>query len=185
MTACIIEYKIPNLGDEFKAFQDLSIYGTEEEPLFVGAEVRRMLRIPAIDYDDYEEGEDYIICQCANVDGVFRDDDQNMFTEDGLYHIITKSQSDMGKAFRKFVKIAVRGLRLNGKAKMQDSVTQLQNEIKEKDKKILHLETVCKCQKENFDILAKYHGYEMVFQDDLDRMQEEMIAMSELERVVR
>lgn len=98
-----------------RGFEDFSIrvYGTVEDPLFLGTKVQEKLKLSKINYNRFTLGKDYIVLAAPNLEGHMRE--QNMFTEHGLYHIIFKSRTSAGEKFREYVTNILRDIRLSRK----------------------------------------------------------------------
>lgn len=119
---------------------------------------------------DYDEHEDFVkvINQCS--DGGKRE--QIMFTEQGLYHVVSRSNSDIGKKFRRFVTVVMRELRLRGQVTLTDAlqkleqlegkVKRLDNQLEEEHEKLLY------CEKEKH----KFWQQSMDQKFDLERLKQ-------------
>lgn len=141
----IIEYTPSNtLIAEFPEFRKITIYGTAEEPLFPLAQVQEFLEIGQIRVDrgDYEAGEDFIKIKCPGRDG-HHEYNQYLLTEDGLYRVLYKSNSQVGKKFRRFAKVVMRELRLRGHVTLDgalEKLKELEIELAERDNKIAQMD---------------------------------------------
>lgn len=114
------------LCSEFPEFGKLlEIYGSSDSPLFTVQQVQDILGIDRIRLDagDYDIGEDYIKMVCIAKDG--RKREQNVLTEQGLYNVIFRSRTDLGKKFRRFVTIVLKELRTVGQVTLSDALEKL------------------------------------------------------------
>ena len=78
-----------------------------------------------------------------------------MFTEEGLYNIMTKSRTVVGRKFRKFITVVIQELRLHGHVTLTDALGKLQTELASKDKYINVLDKECEDLKEKSDMLSE------------------------------
>lgn len=146
----LVQYS-PNdeLCKAFPEFTKIRIYGTKDEPLFLGVDIQKMLDLKMFHYErDYDLEDDYIKIK-EEIGGQYRE--VNAFTEDGLYNVIARSRTPLGKRFRKFVKIILKELRLKGEVTLPTALEKLQtylalekskNEILENENKMLDAQLV-------------------------------------------
>jgi prophage antirepressor-like protein len=136
----IIEYTPSNtLAQAFPEFTQITVYGTEEEPLFPVHQVQEFLGTAQIRLDKggYELGEDYIQIECETANGVTRL--QNLLTEDGLYRVLFRTDTSVSKKFRRFTKVVMRELRLRGRVTLDGALEKLQEleaTIKQRDEQL-------------------------------------------------
>lgn len=106
----IIEYtQSIELVNAFPEFAELTVYGTSEDPLFKSSQVKIMLGIGNIRFQELERGDEYVRLK-IKTGGQIRE--VNFLTEQGLYTVIHKSRTILGKKFRKFLKIVFKEIRL-------------------------------------------------------------------------
>jgi prophage antirepressor-like protein len=122
----LIEYtQSEALKQQFPEFQKLEIYGTEEDPLFVGTHIQDLLCLTKINYTrDLQENKDYVKTLCKNKDGAERE--QNLFTERGLYCMMFKSHTEVAERFKDFVTIVLKELRMRGQVMLKTALSKLQ-----------------------------------------------------------
>jgi len=88
----------------------IRVYGTVEDPLFVGVDVQNVLGLKLINYKrQFITGNDYIKLSIHH-GGQSRE--LNMFTEHGIYQIIYRTRSDVGERFRNYVTETLKNIRL-------------------------------------------------------------------------
>lgn len=100
----------------YPEFADVRIFGTDDEPLFLGSDVAKTLKIKQFNYArdfeiklDYKKIETHIGTKIQKI---------NAFTEQGLYHVVFRSRSPIGRNFRKFVTLVLKEMRQNHRQKM-------------------------------------------------------------------
>jgi prophage antirepressor-like protein len=113
------------LAKEFPEFNKLDIYGTTENPLIATQQFQDLLGLDRLRLDkgEYDYGEDYIQMKCKGKDGKFRE--QNMLTEKGLYTVLARSHTELGKKFMRFVLVVMRELRTKGQVELEDALKKL------------------------------------------------------------
>ena len=160
-----------NLIKEFPEFKDLELYGTEEHPLVPIKQVQKLLDCPHIrlDRDDYELGEDYVNIKAVARDGKSRE--QHMLTEQGLYTVLARSKTDLGKKFRRFITVVMRELRLKGQVDLETALNKLTAYERQMDNQHQLMQ---KYQKESERYYLKYNQMWMenaVLKDRLENRQ--------------
>lgn len=183
----IVEYtKSKMLSEQFPEFTGLTIYGKPDDPLFMGTQIRDLLDMSHINYaTEYDEGVDFVKMK-VHSGGQMRE--QNMFTEQGLYNIIFRSRTELGKKFRKFVTIVLRELRTKGHVTLNMALAKLKLELEAKDKTNQVLENECDKQREinklherdYEEIRAKYYNkchQTSLVEKNTHRLHEEITAL--------
>jgi prophage antirepressor-like protein len=139
MTDLIAYTPSAKLAEEFPEFTQITIYGDQENPLFPLGQVQEFLGTGQIRLDrgDYALGVDYIKALCNRKDG--RADEQNLLTEEGLYHVLFRTKTPVSRKFRHFTKIVMKELRLRGQVTLDSALEKLKWEIEDRDQKITDL----------------------------------------------
>jgi prophage antirepressor-like protein len=139
-TQLITFAKSDQLLSEFKEFEELRVYGTPFDPLFIGVDVQAMLGLKDEFrfHRDFEESVDYIKIKIVSSDNRVRE--VNAFTEQGLYRVIFSSMTDLGKKFRKFVSIVLHELRINKAVTLETALDKLQTDYNKNRTYIKNLE---------------------------------------------
>jgi len=107
-------------------FSSIQIHGTYLEPLFLIADIRILLKTRIRPDKTCEEGTDYIriLARCA--DGGIRE--QLALTEQGLYTVLARNNSAIGRRFRAFITTTIKEMRLRGCPsldKVLDDISQM------------------------------------------------------------
>jgi prophage antirepressor-like protein len=92
-------------------FEDFNVrvYGTVEDPLFVGKDIVDLLGIRMIHYNKFQLDKDYTKGKIFT-GGQMRE--VHMFTEHGLYKIIYRARCDAAERFREYVTSVLKIIRL-------------------------------------------------------------------------
>lgn len=96
---------------DYPCFQDVKIYGTADEPLFLGTQLSKLLSITDFNFAiDHELNTDYtsIAMECEGKRYTLM-----AFTDIGVYNVIFKNPSPMADRFRIFIKRVIEEYRLN------------------------------------------------------------------------
>jgi len=145
MTDLIKYTKSDELNKVFPEFSEMTVYGSVEEPLFPGSQVKDLVGITRIHYEDLDLGDDYIKTK-IQTGGQMRE--VHMLTEQGLYTLVSRSRTDLGQKFRRFVKVVLKELRLRGQVTLTDALGKLQQELDKKQQFIAVLDTECERMRE-------------------------------------
>jgi len=99
---------------------ELNMYGTLEEPLFLAVEVAKL-----IDYSVGNTGQmlntvDPDEKQTLTMQRSGQNRDMWFLTESGLYEVLMQSRKPVARRFKRAVKSVLKGLRLSGKADLED-----------------------------------------------------------------
>jgi prophage antirepressor-like protein len=149
----------------FPEFSSLVVYGTIDDPLFPCQQVLDMLQITKIHFTrEFDEGDDYVKLAVTAKDGKLRE--QNMLTEQGLYNAISRNRGEIGRKFRKFIKVVLRELRLRGQVTLTDALGKLQRELHQKERYIRVLDDECE----------RMHEKEVLRDNEIEEMRERLAA---------
>src|ERR1700744_2989941 len=104
---------INELAQELFENNDVRIFGTVEEPLFVANDIGNILEIKNIrttikDFDDTEKA-------VGIVNGRGGNQQMTLLTEKGLYHVLFTSRKQEAKRFQDWVFHVIKEIRLRGK----------------------------------------------------------------------
>ncbi len=105
--------QIFGMHPDLVGYDGLSFYGSTEEPLFALQDVADFLKVTKINLSkeiDFE-GEDYCKMK-VHRGGQIRE--LIFLTEQGLYNIISRSVTPIGRKFRRYVKVVLKELRTKG-----------------------------------------------------------------------
>ena len=112
-----------DLTEKFPMFANMRIYGTFENPLFLAKDLETFLGLNRTHISrDYDEGVDYRKVMMQKSDGKMNE--QNVFTERGLYEVIFRSRSDQAKKFKDFVFIVLKNLRTQGQVTLEAALKE-------------------------------------------------------------
>jgi hypothetical protein len=127
MTDTILDIS-QELAAKYPNFASMPIYGTREAPLFPSKDIGTLLNITRFHFEHYDEDLDYTRAVAPCRDGGLRE--RVMFTEQGLYNVVFRSRSPIGKEFRTFVGLLLRELRLKGMIRVDDILHQIADKIR-------------------------------------------------------
>lgn len=135
MTELIKYTQSIELAEEFPEFTQIEIYGDEDSPLFPIRQVEKFIECDRIRLDkgDYELGVDYIKTVCVGRDG-HHNYEQNLLTEEGLYHVLFRTNTPVSRKFRQFTKIVMKELRLRGEVTLGSALEKLKEEVAERNR---------------------------------------------------
>jgi hypothetical protein len=121
------------------SFRDITVYGSNEYPLFVLKDIREVLKIPRKTLEDnVNKFEDYEILKNQAVkietrrgESVFmqKKEKVNMLTKFGVYAAMFISNSNIGKVFKKFIYIVLDKLEMDKVVKLEDAQKALHKSI--------------------------------------------------------
>lgn len=141
--------KICNKYDD--SFQNIRVYGTDENPLFVAKDIYAILNEKDIknphikkhlseiihDYDTYNSKYQELIKECPLM--IYRESKlgkisfvkykANVLTKYGMYRMMCSSKTKIAGVFRKFVYIVLDELEIKGEVKLIEAQEKLRNEI--------------------------------------------------------
>jgi prophage antirepressor-like protein len=98
-------------SEELSKFQELTIYGSNNDPLFKISELEKLLEVKNIrqNFKNFDEGQDYI-----------KSGNRLFITEPGFYKLIFVSRTATAKLFQNFVCQILKKLRLTGSVNKED-----------------------------------------------------------------
>lgn len=145
----LIEVIPEPLQDQFPEFRNLVIFGTRDEPLFQLQNIQTLTNMERIrlDKDPYEINVDYVKAIIERSHN--KKYEQNVLTEQGLYHVLFRGTTDLCKKFRKFVTLVLKELRIHQQVKLNDVIGKL---------KMLDME----CEEQHEQMLEYKQNYECV-----------------------
>lgn len=125
------------LAADFPEFSKITIYGTQEDPLFPVRQVQKFLGSDQIRLDrgGYKQDRDYVKLKCRGKDG--KSYEQNLLTERGFQRVALRSDTEIGEKLMDFVYIVLKELRLHGHVTLENAMAktrEYQEQLAKKDK---------------------------------------------------
>lgn len=109
-----------------KKFENIRIYGTPENPLFIANDIQDLLDLKDLNVTKkYEQDLERVEVPIKTKKGIRN---AVALTEQGLYRALFTSKTEIAKSFRKFVTIVLRELRLHKVVTLEDALEKLKNQ---------------------------------------------------------
>lgn len=157
MSSLVPYTKSAELAAAFPEFASLTVYGSFEDPLFLSSQVKELLGLSKIHTEDLDLNDEYIKVK-VHSGGQLRE--QNLLTEQGLYTIISRSRTDLGRKFRRFIKVVFKELRTKGQVTLDDALVKLQQELTASKQYVIVLDEECERMREK-ELLIEQHNEEL------------------------
>lgn len=131
----LLEFDFINqIAKDFKnEFKNVRIYGTFKDPLFMVKDIEKILGVQNLHSERITSIKEKIKICISTTQG---QREVNVFTEFGLYNILSSSKTECAEIFREFVFVVLKRLRTEGEVKMIDAINdlkKLKEDLKEKD----------------------------------------------------
>lgn len=122
----------------FKSNTNITICGTEEDPLFRASDIGTILEMNQINSTirDFDETERVML----NIQTPGGSQKVTFLTEKGLYEILFKSRKPIAKEFKNWIFVTMREIRLNNKYENGKMIIIKNEEIAKKDKELKHID---------------------------------------------
>lgn len=130
MEVALIDYDpSQQLIAAFPEFSRVRIFGSSDEPLFLLADVQKMVGVENrhLDRDGYEHGKHLTKVKLRS--GNNKVTEANAFTERGLYRFLSRHDTDICQRFEEFVYVTINELRRRGKVTLEQVTKRLGDDV--------------------------------------------------------